>query len=569
MSQTKYIIVTGGVISGVGKGIATASIAKILKERGFSVTAVKIDPYINYDAGTLRPTEHGEVWVTDDGGEIDQDLGNYERFLNQTIPKKNNITTGQVYKAVIDRERNGEYLGETVQFIPHIPDEIKRRIYDAAKGYDFVVVEIGGTAGDYENIPFLFAAKSMEVELGRENVAHVLVSYMPVPPNIGEMKSKPTQQAIRMLNESGIYVDFVLCRSTEPVDDVRKKKIGLYANIPAENIIAAPDVRSIYEVPLNFEKEKLGEKLMKRLCVTPKAKGDWAEWRKLVDGIISPKKLVDVAIVGKYVDIGNYNLSDSYISVNQSLDHAGANAGTGVRIQWIDSKKMENKNNLIVLNDYGGIIIPGGFGSSGVEGKINAIEYARKNNIPYLGLCYGMQLAVVEYARNVCNMDANTTEVAPSCSDPVIDILPEQKAILATSRYGATMRLGSYGATLRPSKIFDLYRKTGRLAADTAASRKLEKSRMGKTKGEHIVLERHRHRFEVNPAYIEKLEKAGMVFPGFHVTESGVKLMEFMELPNHPFFVGTQAHPEFKSRLESPAPLFLGFIEACLKRAVK
>ncbi|MBI4014901.1 MAG: CTP synthase [Candidatus Aenigmarchaeota archaeon] len=566
MSQTKYIIVTGGVISGVGKGIATASIAKILKERGFSVTAVKIDPYINYDAGTLRPTEHGEVWVTDDGGEIDQDLGNYERFLNQTIPKKNNITTGQVYKAVIDRERNGEYLGETVQFIPHIPDEIKRRIYDAAKSYDFAVVEIGGTAGDYENIPFLFAAKSMEVELGRINVAHVLVSYMPVPPNIGEMKSKPTQQAIRMLNENGIYVDFVLCRSTEPVDDVRKKKIGLYANIPAENIIAAPDVKSIYEVPLNFEREKLGEKLMKRLGVTPKAKGDWTEWRKLVDGITSPKRLVDVAIVGKYVDIGNYSLADSYVSINQSLDHAGANAGAGIRIHWIDSKKMENNNNLNALNDYDGIIIPGGFGSSGVEGKINAIEFARKNNIPYLGLCYGMQLAVVEYARNVCNMDANTTEVAPSCSDPVIDILPEQKAILATSRYGATMRLGSYGATLRQSKIFDLYKKTGRLAADAVAARNLEKSRMGKTKGENIVLERHRHRFEVNPDYVERLEKAGMAFPGFHVTESGVKLMEFMELPNHPFFVGTQAHPEFKSRLENPAPLFLGFVEACLKR---
>ena len=563
----KLIVVTGGVISGVGKGIATASIAKILKEYGFSVTCVKIDPYINCDAGTLRPTEHGEVWVTEDGGEIDQDLGNYERFLNQDIPKKNNITTGQIYKTIIDRERNGEYLGETVQFIPHVPDEIKKRILEAGKVFDFVIVEIGGTVGDYENIPFLFAAKSLQIEMGRENVANVLVSYIPVPPNIGEMKSKPTQHSIRLLNENGIDVDFVLCRSIAAIDDVRKKKIGIYANIASENIISAPDVKSIYEVPTNFEKEKLGEKLMRRLGAKKKKEPDWGAWQKLTGKILNPQKTIDVAIVGKYVDIGDYNLADSYISVNQSLDHAGAHAGAGVKIHWVDSKKLEDAANLQLLKKYHGIIVPGGFGSSGVEGKINAIRFARENNVPYLGLCYGLQLAVVEFARNMCGMKAHTSEVDAKAECPVIDIIESQKKILEDHRYGGTMRLGVYAASLKPSATLELYRKTGRLAADMKKLKGItEAFRIGRTKGEFIVLERHRHRYEVNPSYAVKLEQKGMAFPGFHETAEGTKLMEFIELPKHKFFAATQAHPEFKSRLEDPSPLFLGFVEACMKK---
>ncbi|MBS3054273.1 MAG: CTP synthase [Candidatus Aenigmarchaeota archaeon] len=563
----KLIVVTGGVISGVGKGIATASIAKILKEYGFSVTCIKIDPYINYDAGTLRPTEHGEVWVTEDGGEIDQDLGNYERFLNQDIPKKNNITTGQIYKTIIDRERNGEYLGETVQFIPHVPDEIKKRILDAGKGFEFVVLEIGGTVGDYENIPFLFAAKSLQIEMGRENVANVLVSYVPVPPNIGEMKSKPTQHSIRLLNENGIDVDFVLCRAIAPIDDVRKRKIGLYANIVSENIISAPDVKSIYEVPLNFEKEKLGEKLMKRLGAKKRKEPDWTAWQKLTDRILNPKKRIDVAIVGKYVDIGNYELADSYISVNQSLDHAGAYAGAGINIHWVDSKKLENVANTAVLRNYSGIIVPGGFGSSGIEGKINAIRFARENNIPYLGLCYGLQLAVVEFARNVCGMKAHTTEVDPETEDPVIAVLESQKKILQERHYGGTMRLGSYAAALKPSMILELYRKTGRLGRDMKKLSLIKDDfRIGNVKGDTVVLERHRHRYEVNPSYIAKLEAKGLSFPGFHETKEGTKLMEFIEIPKHKFFAATQAHPEFKSRLEDPSPLFCGFVEACMKK---
>ena len=394
MSQLRVIVVTGGVISGVGKGTATASIGKILQEYGFSVTAVKIDPYINYDAGTLRPTEHGEVWVTDDGGEIDQDLGNYERFLDIDIPRKNNITTGKIYKEIIDKERRGEFLGQTVQFIPHVPEEIKRRIKEAAqyndrgvpRYFDFVLIEIGGTVGDYENLPFLFATKSLEVELGLENVCHILVTYMPIPSHISEMKTKPTQQAIRTLNEAGIFPDFVLCRATRAMDDVRKKKIETYANIPSDRIISAPDIKTIYEIPLNFEKEQLGKKILERFGLQPKKKPDWARWNKFVSRIENPSKRINIAIVGKYVDIGDYALADSYISINQALEHAGAAADVGVDTTWIDSKQFEkDKTKLNDLKDYHGIIIPGGFGSSGVKGKINAIKFARESAMPFMG----------------------------------------------------------------------------------------------------------------------------------------------------------------------------------------
>lgn len=569
----RVIVVVGGVISGVGKGIATASIGKILQQYGFSATAVKIDPYINYDAGTLRPTEHGEVWVTDDGGEIDQDLGNYERFLGMDIPKRNNITTGQVYKELIDRERRGEFLGQTVQFIPHVPNEIKRRIKEVSEGFDFVLVEIGGTIGDYENLPFLFAMKSLEVEIGRQNIAYVLVTYLPVPSNIGEMKTKPTQQAIRLLTQEGIFPDFILCRAHVPLDAVRKQKIEVYANIDADHVISAPDVDNVYKVPLNFEKEQLGRKLLKKFGMAPKAEPSWAGWRERVDAIDNPKEKIKIAMVGKYVDTGDFCLPDSYISVNNALMHAGAELSIGVQIDWIDSKLIE-KNGPAVLGNYKGIIVPGGFGSSGIEGKIKAIEYARLNNMPFLGLCYGLQLATVEYARNVCGMEgANSTEIDAETQFPVIDVLPAQKQVLAESRYGATMRLGAYSAILKEgTKILDLYKRTGRLLADIKRIEELKANgqsfRLGIT-GSHndIVLERHRHRYEVNPKFIRILEEAGLVFSGFHHRVDDTKLMEYIELPasKHKFFVGTQAHPEFKSRLGDPSPLFLGFIEACIK----
>ncbi|MCX6818677.1 MAG: CTP synthase [Candidatus Aenigmarchaeota archaeon] len=566
----RVIVVTGGVISGVGKGVATASIGRILKEYGFSVTAIKIDPYINYDAGTLRPTEHGEVWVTDDGGEIDQDLGNYERFLSVDIPKTNNITTGQIYKEIIDKERLGKFLGQTVQFIPHVPDEIKRRIKEAGKDYDFVLVEIGGTIGDYENLPFLFATKSLEIELGKNNLVHILVSYMPVPSHVGEMKTKPTQQAIRMLNETGIFPDFVLCRAVKPLDDVRKKKIETYANISSENIISAPDIKSIYRVPLNFEKERLGEKILKRFELKPRKKPDWNNWKKLVERIENPRKKITVAMVGKYVDIGDFSLADSYISINQALEHAGAELDIGVDIKWIDSKQLENKKPT-ALKKFDGIVIPGGFGSSGVEGKINAIKFARETNIPFLGLCFGLQLGVIEFARNVCNMKAHTTEVDPKTQYPVIDVLPSQKQILAENKYGGTMRLGAYAAILERSKTLDLYIKTKRLEKDIKRIEALKKDkdhlfRLGLLdNAKNIILERHRHRYEVNPKFIDILKKHGLFFPGYHIREDGTKLMEFIELPKHKFFIATQAHPEFKSRLGDPAPLVLGFVEACKK----
>ena len=566
----KIIVVAGGVISGVGKGIATASIGKILQQYGFTATAVKIDPYINCDAGTLRPTEHGEVWVTDDGGEIDQDLGNYERFLDFDIPKRNNITTGQIYKELIDRERRGDFLGQTVEVIPDVPNEIKRRIKEASNGYDFVLVEIGGTIGDYQNMPYLFATKSLELELGKENVIHVLVTYLPVPNSIGEMKTKPTQQAIKMLNETGIFPDFVLCRANKPLDDVRKKKIQQNANVDADNIISAPDVKNIYEVPLNLEKEELGKKILSRMGLEPRRVPDWSSWKELIQRMENPELKINVAMVGKYIDIGDFCLADSYISVNNALIHAGAALSASIHIDWIDSKIIE-KQGPSLLDNYKGIIVPGGFGSSGVEGKIKAIQYAREKNIPFLGLCYGLQLAVIEYAQNVCGMKgAQTTEVDSNTPYPVINILPTQRQILAESRYGASMRLGAYAAILKEnSRVLELYRKTGRLLADLKRVEQLkitEPSRLGIIGIEYnIVLERHRHRFEVNPEFVKKIQDAGLVFSGFHQREDGTKLMEYIELPQHKFFIGTQAHPEFKSRLDDPSPIFYGFVEACLK----
>jgi CTP synthase len=564
---SKYIIVVGGVLSGIGKGIATSSIGRIIENYGYSTTAVKIDPYINYDAGTLRPTEHGEVWVTDDGGEIDQDLGNYERFLSKDIPKENNITTGKVYKSVIDRERAGKYLGQTVQFIPHIPEEIIRRIKKASEGYDVGVVEIGGTIGDYENMPYLFAVRSLIRMEGKENLAIVMLSYLPIPSHIDEMKTKPTQQAIRQLSEHGIFPDIILCRAKTSLDPVRRKKIETYANIEADYVISAPDTNCIYEVPINFEKENLGQKLLRKLQLPSKKKPDWSKWSELLDGMMNPRISINVAMVCKYLDIGKFSLKDSYISVSRALIDAGAGDKVGVNIKWIDSKDIE-KDGVSVLEDVNGIIVPGGFGEEGFEGKIESIRYARENKVPFLGLCLGMQLALVEYARNVMGLaDANTIEADPSTPHKVIDFYGMQEKLLEEKKIGATMRLGAYAAQLRrKSKVFECYEKTGRLKYDAKRLKEIkEKFRLGVLdKGEPVVLERHRHRYEVNPEYIKDFEEAGVIFSGFHQPLDGEPLMEFMELPDHPFFVATQAHPEFKARLENPSPLFLGLIKSII-----
>lgn len=537
--MTKYIFVVGGVISGVGKGVATASIGRILKELGYNVTAVKIDPYINCDAGTMRPTEHGEVWVTDDGGEIDQDLGNYERFLGQAIPKKNNITTGQIYKTLIEKERRGDFLGETVQYIPHVPEEIKNRIKDAGKDYEIVLVEVGGTVGDYENIPFLFAAKSLETELGKENVCYILVTYMPIPSHIEEMKTKPTQLAIKLLRENGIQPDFILCRGKKALDDVRKRKIEQYSNIKSSHIISMPDVigqgtaNNLYVIPLNLEKEDIGKKILETIKLKKRKEPNWNDWEKAIEKMQNPSLEVNIALVGKYLDIGEYQLKDSYISVNEALKHAGTRQEVRVNIHWVDSKSIEK--NLAELSKYQGILIPGGFGSSGVEGKIKAIKYARENNIPFLGLCFGLQLAVVEFARNVCKLDAHTTEIYPNIQHKVIDILPEQRQVL---NKGGTMRLGAQTALLKAgTKVREIYNKDE-------------------------VSERHRHRYEVNPLYHSILEKNGMILSG---KSPDGRLVEFIELKNHPYFIATQAHPEFKSSFLNPAPLFNGFIRACIE----
>jgi CTP synthase len=564
---SKYIIVVGGVLSGIGKGIATSSIGKIIENYGYSTTAIKIDPYINFDAGTLRPTEHGEVWVTDDGGEIDQDLGNYERFLSKDIPKENNITTGQVYKNVIDRERAGEYLGQTVQFIPHIPDEIINRIKKASENFDVGIVEIGGTIGDYENMPYLFAVRSLIRMAGKENLAIVMLSYLPIPSHIDEMKTKPTQQAIRQLSEHGILPDIILCRAKTPLDPVRRKKIETYANIEADYVISAPDTDCIYEVPVNFERENLGKKLLDKLNLPAKKKPDWSRWTELLDGIMNPKTSINVAMVCKYLDIGKFSLKDSYISVSRALIDAGAEDKVGVKIKWIDSKDIE-KEGTECLKDVEGIIVPGGFGEEGFEGKIESIRFARENKVPFLGLCLGMQLALVEYARNIMEFNgANTIEADPDTPYKVINFYGKQEKLIEEKKIGATMRLGAYAAQLKEgTKVFEWYEKTGRLKADEKRLKEIkEKFRLGiLDAGEPVIIERHRHRYEVNPEYVKDFEKAGVIFSGFHRLPTGELLMEFMELPDHPFFVGTQAHPEFKARLLNPSPLFLGLIKSIL-----
>lgn len=538
--STKYIIVNGGVISGVGKGIITSSIGKILQQYGFTVNAIKIDPYINIDAGTLRPTEHGETWVTWDGGEIDQDLGNYERFLNKKLSKRNSITTGQVYLSVIEKERRGDYNGATVQLIPHITNEIRDRIIEVSIDknnvkYDFVIVEIGGIVGDYENKPFLVACKSLELFVGKENMLYTLVTYMPIPSNLGEMKTKPTQTSVKLLMEDGIIPDMIFCRGRDVLDDVRKSKIESYVGIKKEYIISVPDVDCIYNVPSLLEDQLVGFKILGKLNATPKSKPNWSQWNSYINNIQNSTNIVNIGIVCKYLNTGKYQLIDSYLSVSEAIKHASAHLDVKPNIVWLDGNFINDENiqEIIKNNDIQGIIVPGGFGSSGVQGKISAIRFCRQNNFPFLGLCYGMQLSVVEYARNVCGFEgAHTTEIDPNTLYPVITILGDLK----DKQLGGTMRLGEYISELKEgSRVSSIYKS-------------------------NIAVERHRHRYEVSPEYVEVLEQNGLIFSG----KNG-KLVEFLELPENDFFVATQSHPELSSSLESPNPLFLEFIRSLTK----
>lgn len=540
----KYVFVIGGVMSGVGKGIATASIGKILSARGLSVNLVKVDPYLNVDAGTMNPTEHGEVFVLDSGLETDQDMGNYERFLGRDLGPEDYMTSGMVYQSVIQRERNLGYGGKFVEAIPHVRDEIIDRLVAAAakSKSDVSVVEIGGTVGDFQNALFIEAARVLKSR--RENeVVFVMVSYLPVPSTIGEMKTRPTQHAIRELNSYGVQADVIIARSNHALDQKRKEKLAIWCNVDADHIISAPDVKSIYDVPLNFERDHLSEILLKILKKKPKKTPDLKEWEQFAAHAHNGKKTVKIGIVGKYFDTGDFMLSDAYLSVIEALKFSAFHLGLKPEIHWLNAKKYETDPKKVQeLKEYDGVLVPGGFGETGIEGKIAAIKFARENKIPYFGLCYGMQLMTVEYARNVAGLKgAHTTEINKNAEHPVIDILPEQKEKMARKEYGGTMRLGAYDCKVIKGTI-----------AHAAY-------------GSELISDRHRHRFEVNPDYIERLEKAGLVFSGRSPNDE--RIMEIAELPKskHPFMLGTQFHPELKARPLSPHPLFTAFIKAATK----
>jgi len=537
------IFVVGGVMSGVGKGVSTASIATLLKECDLNVTTMKIDPYINVDAGTINPIEHGEVFVTHDGLETDQDIGNYERFLNQNILRVNYMTTGQVYRTVIENERALKYGGRTVEAVPDIPLEIIRRIKKAQQinKSDVTLVEIGGTLGEYQNVLFLEAARMMKRD-NPKDVLMVLVSYLPVPSALGEMKTKPTQAAIKLMNETGLFPDFVIARSTHVIDEVRKEKLSRSCGLSPADIIAAPDVKSIYSVPSYFKKQGVAQRILDKFGLDQVCPKDtrWDEMKGLVEK--EQKNKVKIGVVGKYFSTGDFVLSDVYLCVLEALKHAGWNMGVGLDVVWINSEEIEQDKDKIgeLLGGLQGIVVPGGFGVRGIEGKLETIKYVRENNIPYLGLCYGMQLAIIETARNVLNLeDANTTEIDPSCKNPVIHLMNEQEEKMKNADYGGSMRLGACPCHIQKDSLaFKLYDKD-------------------------LVEERHRHRYEVNIKYKNELEKeGGLLFSGVSPDEN---LMEIAERSEHRFFIATQFHPEFLSRPFNPHPLFLGFLKASLE----
>jgi CTP synthase len=534
VSLIKYIFVTGGVLSSVGKGIVTASIGKMLQARGFKVTAIKIDPYVNVDAGTMNPYMHGEVYVTEDGGETDLDLGWYERFLDLNLKRENNITTGVIYKTVIEKERRGDFLGRCVQIVPHVTNEIKSRIRNvAASSYvDVVLTEVGGTVGDIEGLPFLEAIRQMRLEEGYENTLYVHVALVPILDVTKEMKTKPLQHSVNELRRIGIQPDIIVARCSQMIDSEALKKIALFGTIPEEAVFCSYNVETIYQVPLILDEQGMGDFICRRLRL-PERKPNYTNWKEFVDSMLNPEHEVKIALVGKYA-----GLVDSYVSMNEALRHAGAACKVRVNIHYIEAEIFEkNPEKIEMLKEFDGVFVPYGFGSRGAEGKITAIKFARENNVPFLGICFGFQLAVVEYARNVCGLEgANSTEIDPNTPHPVIDLMPEQKGI---ELKGATMRLGAHNIIVKPGTLaYKLYKSTE-------------------------ISERHRHRFEVNPNYLEKLERAGLIFSG---SSPDGRRMEILELPNHYFFFASQFHGEFKSRPGKPDPEYYGFIKACLDR---
>jgi len=534
--MAKYIFVTGGVVSSLGKGISASSIGRLLKSRGLNVSIQKIDPYINVDAGTMNPYQHGEVFVTEDGAETDLDLGHYERFIDVNLNKNNNITTGKIYKSVISKERKGDFLGATVQVIPHITDEIKSNIRNISKmgeeKVDVVIVEVGGTVGDIESLPFLEAIRQFKKDIGKENVLYIHVTFIPYLEAAKELKSKPTQHSVKQLREIGIQPDIVICRSQSKLSEEVKNKISLFCDIKKEGIIEAVNVESIYEIPLIFEKQGLDELIIKLLnlkCNGPNLE----EWKRMLNKIYHPKGEICIGVVGKYI-----SLKDAYISIAEALLHGGIENNCKVRIERIDSDKVKNSSSKDIFKGIVGILIPGGFGKRGIEGKIETVKYARENKIPFLGICLGMQCAVIEFARNVIKLEkANSTEFDPDTPFPVIDLLPEQKDI---KNKGGTMRLGAYTCKLKKNSLaYNAYQQ-------------------------EIVYERHRHRYEFNNLYQEKFLKNGMIFSGIC---HKLNLIEIIELSDHPWFVGVQFHPEFKSRPNRAHPLFREFIRAAIKNS--
>jgi CTP synthase len=533
-SKTKFIFVTGGVVSSLGKGVASASIGALLEARGLKVTLVKMDPYINVDPGTMSPFQHGEVFVTDDGAETDLDLGHYERFVSTRMSKRNNLTTGQVYDTVITKERRGDYLGGTVQVIPHITDEIKRRIRDAAEGANVCIGEIGGTVGDIESLPFIEAIRQFGWEVGRQNALYIHLTLVPFISTAGELKTKPTQHSVKELTGLGIQPDILLCRAAQPLEKKVKAKIALFCNVDEQSVISAPDAQTIYELPLLFHQDGLDERIVEKLNIFT-GSPNLSRWRRVVAAIKNPKSSVQIAMVGKYVD-----LADSYKSLNEALTHGGIANECRVEVTYVDSEKIEQEGIPESVRTADAILVPMGFGPRGTEGKIAAVRYAREQKIPFFGICFGMQMAVIEFARHVCGLErANSTEVDPATPHPVIDLMTTQRGL---TQKGGTMRLGDYPCDL------------------------LEGSLARKLYNRKKVSERHRHRYEVNNAYRDKLTAGGMVLSG--VAPDG-SLVEMVELKDHPWFIASQFHPELKSRPMECHPLFKGFIKAALQQHSK
>ena len=532
--STKYVFVTGGVVSSLGKGITAASLGRLLKNRGLKVSIQKFDPYLNVDPGTMSPYQHGEVFVTEDGAETDLDLGHYERFIDENLGKSNNVTTGKVYWSVISKERRGDYLGGTVQVIPHITNEIKNRVYRVAKekDIDVVITEIGGTVGDIESLPFLEAIRQIKYEVGRENVCFIHVTLVPFLGKAGELKTKPTQHSVKELRSIGIQPDIIVCRSEKELSQDLKNKIGLFCNIDGRAVIQNLDAENLYEVPLMLHKEGLDTLVCEKLSLSCEAI-DNSEWISMVNKLKNLKKNVRISLVGKYVE-----LHDAYISIVEALNHGGLSNDSNVEINWVDAGNVSAENAAEILKDSDGILVPGGFGDRGVEGKIEAVRYARENKVPFFGICLGMQCAVIEFGRNVLGYeDANTSEINPESSHPVIDLMPDQKDI---DEKGGTMRLGMYPCKLEKESVSQ------------------------KCYNEELIYERHRHRYEFNNEFRKAMKEAGLVIAG---TSPDERLVEIVEINNHPWFVGVQFHPELKSRPNRPHPLFVDFIKASLEKS--